>query len=340
MTAVTSVAARASRRETNKNSIHFRDDLSEYSSPSSWGDGPGPLSLLDHRLAVDGLQARRTVGEALVLAERERKYQEEREAGGDSCNRCLGIKVAAPRLGLSVFRRSAAPKPSVVFTYAEVQSLILLPYEEKGPYLIAVTAQRLREDGSREWLLQAGSLRARTRWAVEMTAALLRDRLTSTDAHSRVKCVHSGRTSRVPNVLFMDLVRIACEAARLRPSAECMARLIEAVELLMEVGQPTQALAGDGPPPAIVHFPMAALQRFRDMTERAREDFFSWQRWREVALLVRCPPGWDEHLWRDRVLPFLAPLEPSLRNTSTSDYPAAVDQQLASAADRCRRTLS
>lgn len=331
------------RRESKGIPIHFRDDLSEYSSPSSWGDGPGPLSLLDHRLANEGLQARRTAGEALIRAEWERRCEKDAEAYGDACRRCLGFKTA-PKLCFTAFRRSAGVRgrPSVVFTWADVQSIILLPCEEKGPYLIAVTTYRQREDGSNEFILQAGSLRARTRWGVEMMAALLRERLASETQAGHCKCVHSGRSSRLSSALFMDFVRMACEVARLQPSADCMGRLAEVLELLGEAGQPQvgHAAGAEGLPAAIVHFPLAALQRFRDATLRARADFLAWQSWREVALLLRCPPGWDEHVWKTRVLPFVSPQDPSLCRTSTTEYPSAVDLQLVSAAERCRRTFS
>mmetsp|Transcript_59655 Transcript_59655/g.134406 ORF Transcript_59655/g.134406 Transcript_59655/m.134406 type:complete len:344 (-) Transcript_59655:87-1118(-) len=337
------------QRRESKHAIHFRDDLSEYSSPSSWGEGPGPLSVADHRLAADGLQARRTVGEALLRAQWERQC----EARSEKC-KCLGSRTArwflgSLQLGLSSLRLEALGRvpyrPSVVFTWAEVQSVILLPYEEvKGPFLIAVTTFRPREDGSREWLLQAGSLRRRARWGIEMIAALLRDRGRTKEAFGSgpCKCCGSGRSGRLSTALFMDMVRVACEAARLQPSAEGMGRLVEVLELLVEgrhQGQGGGMEVGSqvsGTP----HFPLAALKRFGDSVQRARVDFIEWQQWREVALLVRQPDGWDADLWRGRVLPFLWPREPSLRDLSSAGYPAAVGSQLAGAAERCRRTMS
>lgn len=333
------------RVECKNTALSFRDDLSEYSSPSSWGDF-GPLSVCDHCLAFDGLQARRTAGEALLRAEWERKCEEEAKACNDACKACspciafhvgsqrVSFSVNPPRLSITALRQPAPSKPSVVFTWAEVQSLLLLPHEERGPYLIALSTERAREDGSREWLLQAGSLRARSRWAVDITTALLKERKASEAKAERFKsgCVAGRPTCRVSNLLFTDLVRIACEAARMQPSPDCMGRIMEALDLLCEV--PVTADAG------AIFFSMAPLQRFRDATSRAREDFFSWQRWREVALVLRSPPGLDEHVWRTHVLPFLAPQDPSLRCTDTAEYPAALDGQLVNASERCRRTLS
>jgi len=336
-----------SQRRDSKHSIHFRDDLSEYSSPSSWGDGPGPLSVADHRLAADGLQARRTVGEAVLRAERERQF----EAAGEKC-KCLGNRTARRLLsglhqglnGLRLEGLGRTPsRPSVVFTWIDVQSIILLPHEQKkGPYLIAVTTLRPREDGSREWLLQAASLRARARWGIEMIAVLLRDRGSTKEAFGSgpCKCCSSGRTGRLSTALFMDMVRIACEAARLQPSVEGMTALIEVLELLVEGRQQAQGGTEMGVQlPSTPHFPLAALRRFGESVRRARQDFVEWQQWRELALLIRQPEGWDRDLWRGHVLPFLWPREPSLREVTVAGYPVAVDAQLTAAAERCRRTM-
>uniref|UniRef100_A0A7S4VUE2 Uncharacterized protein n=1 Tax=Alexandrium monilatum TaxID=311494 RepID=A0A7S4VUE2_9DINO len=340
------------QRRESKHSIHFRDDLSEYSSPSCWGDGPGPLSLSDHRVSAEGLQARRTVGEALLQAQWERQCEADAEACGDAL-KCCGSRTARfclsnLRLRLGGLRpealRRTPTRPSVIFTWAEVQNVILLPYEGKGPYLIAVTTFRWREDGTREWLLQAGSLRSRARWGVEMCAAILRDRngaLQQQDSSS-CKCCGTGRSSTLSTALFMDMVRISCEAARLRPSAHCMERLVEVLDLMMERGETGQGPGGstDMQLPGASHFPLAALRRFSDTVRRAHVVFGDWQWWREVALLLRAPDGWDPELWRDKVLPFVQPVEPSLRDPRVPGYPAAVDTQLAGAAERCRRMLS
>lgn len=341
------------QRRESKLAIHFRDDLSEYSSPSSWGEGSGPLSLGDHRLAAEGLQARRTVGEALLRAQWERQCEANAEACRGAC-KCLGNRatrfcLSGLRLGFCGLRpeslRRTPSRPVVVFTWAEVQSLVMLPYEEKGPYLMAVTTFRLREDGSREWLLQAGSLRARARWAVEMNAAILRDRNGAGEGRSGhpCKCCGSGRGARLSTALFMDMVRISCEAARLQPSVEVMERLVEVLDLMTETregvpggGVMELSTQGSGPP----HFPLAALRRFGDTVRRAREIFVEWQRWREVALLLRPPQGWDVELWHDRVLPFLQPADPSLQDPLVVGYPLAVSSQLEGAAERCRRMLS
>lgn len=333
-------------RRDSKPCINFRDDLSEYSSPSSWGDGPGPLSLADHRLASEGLQARRTVGEALLRAQWERQVDADAEACTEAC-KCFGSRAA--RFCLEALRRTPS-RPSVVFTWAEVQSVILLPYAERGPFLIAISTFK-REDGSREWLLQAASVRSRARWAIEMVTALLRDRAGAVSPTSPgfnpSKCCGPGTSSRLSTAFFMDMMRIAWEVARQQPSAEGMRRLVEALELLVEGGGPAgQGGAGSGgdgsgsQPLAAPHFPFAALRRFGEAVRRAHADFEEWRTWREIAQLVRPPQGWDEALWRGRVLPCLWPNEPSLRDMDATRYPAVVDSQLSNAADRCRRTLS
>eukprot|EP00414_Alexandrium_minutum_P000403 CAMPEP_0113836946 /NCGR_PEP_ID=MMETSP0328-20130328/9740_1 /TAXON_ID=39455 /ORGANISM="Alexandrium minutum" /LENGTH=374 /DNA_ID=CAMNT_0000805373 /DNA_START=1 /DNA_END=1121 /DNA_ORIENTATION=- /assembly_acc=CAM_ASM_000350 len=330
------------QRRESKHSIHFRDDLSEYSSPSSWGDGPGPLSLSDYRVTAEGLQARRTVGEALLQAQWERQCEADAEACGDALQ-VFGESHQPPlhrlRLVLGGSRtealRRATNRPSVIFTWTEVQSVILLPYEGKGPYLIAVTTFRWREDGTREWLLQAANLRARARWGIEMSAAILRDRngMGQVKGNGACKCCGSGRGSSLSTALFMDMVRISCEAARLQPSAEGMERLVEVLDLMMERGEHTQSSGGtaemnlqfSGAP----HFPLAALRRFSDSVRRAHLVFKDWQWWREAAMLLHPPEGWDAELWRDGVLPFTWPAEPSLRDPRSTGYPAAVDGQLA-----------
>jgi len=243
------------------------------------------------------------------------------------------------------FRRTQN-RSSVVFTWAEVQSVTLLPYEGKGPYLIAVITFKWREDGSREWLLQAGSLRARARWGVEMSAAILRERNGPGQARggSSSKCCGSGRSASLSTALFMDMVRICCEAARLRPSAEGMERLVEVLDLMMERGDRGQSSSANGESSTQLssasHFPLAALRRFSDSVRRAHLTFKEWQWWRMTALLLHPPDCWDAELWRSHVLPFVWPAEPSLREPTTSGYPATVEAQLAGAAERCRRMLS
>lgn len=324
-------------------SIHFRDDLSEYSCPSTWGDRPGPLHLGDHRIVPEGLQARRTVGEALLRAEMERQREERLEKYADRCS-CLGARTA--RHLMDAFQR-IPQQPSLIFAWTEVQSILLLPCDEKGPYLICIATFR-RGDGLSEWVLQAGSLRGRSRWGIEMMAALLRER----KASSPVCCSGPRREGGSLSLsLFMDMARIACEVARLRPSATTMDRLVEALDLLAETQRPpggapmvdrgvgglSAAAAEMLPAP---HFPLASLRRFGDTVRRASADFTEWRRWREVSRLLREPPGWDPHVWRNNVLPFLWPSDPTLRDNKSAEYPAAVDHQLTSAAERWRKTLS
>lgn len=346
----------------NSKTIHFRDDLSEYSNPSNWGERSGPLSLSDHRVHAEGLQARRTVGEAILRAQWERQRDAEAEVCTENCT-CLGPRAA--RLCLGALRR-APPRPATLFTWGEVQSLLMLPSEEKGPFLIVVTTFRPREDGSREWMLQAGSLRARARWGAEMCVATIRDRLSATMPVVNTRCGCCGRATSLSLALFMDMVRVACEVARLQPSAEDMERLMELLDMLVDSqvgssesrrqrrgGSPERG--GSPDPPAMPasqhrpapHIPVAALRRFKDAVRRAHSDFLLWRQWWEVSRLVRPPCGWDADLWLSRVLPFLQPEDPTgempsaqeLRHTPMG-YPPCVDNQVTSAAERCHRTLS
>jgi len=323
-------------RWDSKNAIHFRDDLSEYSSPSSWGDGPGPLSLHDHRLDLEGLKPRRTVGEALLRAQWEKECKANTQACNDACA-CLNIQ----RFGRLRFRRKFIPKPAVVFVWSEVQSIILLPYEEKGPCLISVTTSHLREDGAREWLLQAESVNSRARWGVEMMVALLKDRLSSDD-DGAYKCVCSGRNARLSTAICMDLVRIACEVAFLQPSAEAIERLCEALGLMLEAGQsaPTQGLDEVHVAPASGHFPAGALQRFRDAAEQAHLRFTEWLQLWELFRLVRPPQRCDTIVWRDLILPLLLPSDVSVGDIIGNVYPTTAERLLVLAAERCRRTIS
>lgn len=333
----------------SKRSIDFRDDLSEYSCPSNWGDRPGPLSLSDHRIVPEGLQARRTVGEALVQAKWEKCLDERAEVCAGKCS-CMGARAA--KVFIDAFRRMPS-QPSLIFAWSDVQSIILLPYEERGPYLICVATCRPR-DGTREWVLQAGNPRGRARWAIEMMTGVLRDRCRSSPIDC---CPASGLLGREVGLslsLFMDMARIACEVARHRPSAEGLERLIEALDLLAE-GQKHPGFDGlNDPRPGVIgfaataeaallpapHFPLVPLRRFGDAARRAAADFAEWRRWREVSLLLRNPPGWDPDFWQANILPFLWPQDPSLRDPRSKVYPPAVDQTLSNAADRWRKTLS
>ena len=61
----------------------------------------------------------------------------------------------------------------------------------------------------------------------------------------------------------------------------------------------------------------------------------------EVAVLLRSPGPLGVDLWCTKVLPFLCPQDPALRDTADpSVYPSAVAAQLAAAAERCRRTCA
>eukprot|EP00927_Polykrikos_kofoidii_P056499 TRINITY_DN50606_c0_g1_i1.p1 TRINITY_DN50606_c0_g1~~TRINITY_DN50606_c0_g1_i1.p1 ORF type:complete len:351 (+),score=29.69 TRINITY_DN50606_c0_g1_i1:83-1135(+) len=347
------------RRDSKRSEVHFRDDLSEYSSPSNWGERPGPLYFGDHRLTTEGLQARRTVGEAILKAEWERR----RDLAEVCADKCACLNLRTPRMHFEAF--GFRPLHKLVFAWADVQSIILLPFEERGPYLLCVTTFRLREDGSREWMLQAASLRGRARWAIDMMAAILRER-SNTPQHG---CCSSNRDRGPLSLsLFMDMARIACEVARLQPSVGGLERLIEALDLLAGGRRPAQnaltspRLGASGRRPSSVdiagigarvhsasaeaalmpapHFPLAALRRFGDAARRAAADFAEWRRWRELCLLIRPPRGVDIDFWQSYVLPYLCPREPSLRDTTNQVYPVSIDHQLASAAERWRRTLS
>jgi len=316
--------------------------VSEYSDLSFWGDRPGPLSLVDHRIVAEGLQAKRTVGEAILRAQWERQRDAETEACTEHCT-CVGRRAA--RLCFEVLRRTPHRPSALIFHWLSVQSVVLLPIEEKGPYLIAVTTLRPREDGSREWLMQAGCLRSRARCAIEMVAAILRDRIRGVSHRGGVACnscgpyTHNGFSLS----LLMDMARIVCEVARSQPSAECMERLVEVLELLAEGRRPGSG-SGWGIAENVLtsapHFPLAALRRFGEATRRACEDFMEWQWWQELSQLIRCPAGLDLDIWTNKVLPLLWPREPSLRDVTDRSYPACIENQLASAAERCRRTLT
>lgn len=321
-----------------KSKTHFSDDLSEYSNPSNWGIAVlGPLSLNDHRLVAEGLQARRTVGEAILRAQWEGRSVEDLPVKGESCGTCLGARLPRIRFG---FRRRE-PRPATVFTWAEVDSVLLPPSEENGPYLIVVTTPRCREDGSREWLLQAASRRDRARWSVEMSHSILRAHTCRDPSPGRsprgarsCMCCATPNVPRIPQSLLMDIVRLCCYTARSKPSGVAMARLVKVVTLLMETqhsdGEHSPKTLQPGAPP----LPVAALKRFRTIVKQAQEDFETWMIWWELERLVEEPAGLDALIWRTRVLPFLIPQDVDL-----NAYPAAVDTQLSNAAKRCHAAL-
>lgn len=313
-----------SRRDS---SIHYRDDLSEYSSASSSETGPGPLSVGDYRIGAEGLQERRTVAMAVVRAEWERQLDQEAKF----CTvkyACVGPRTA--RRCFQVWRRTRAQpsQPAVMFTWSDVQSLVLLPTGESPSYLMVITTCRLPEE--KEWLLEAKSLRARARFAIEMVAAVLRARRAakSREGTSCSRCCVSGNVSSVLEAFHMDAARAACETARLQPSPEGMERLAEVLSLLAK-SQRQQPL-----------IPNTAFQRFGDVVRRCRQDFAEWQQWKMISQLLLPPPGWPPVIWNEHILAFLLPREPSLRNADSGTYPVTVDHQLAIAAERCQRTLS
>jgi len=170
------------------------------------------------------------------------------------------------------------------------------------------------------------------------------------------RCVGNiNRTMQLPTALVMDMMRIACEAARLRPSVEGIARLVEALELLSESqwtglkapglpglpnGNSTSELIVSQSQPAVPHFPLVALRRFAEAARRARQDFEEWRWWREVSQLIPPLKSLDEELWRSKLLPFLEPKDSALRECDEHGYLVTVDAQLNIAAERCRRTLS
>eukprot|EP00747_Dinoflagellata_sp_TGD_P066012 gnl/TRDRNA2_/TRDRNA2_154614_c0_seq1.p1 gnl/TRDRNA2_/TRDRNA2_154614_c0~~gnl/TRDRNA2_/TRDRNA2_154614_c0_seq1.p1 ORF type:complete len:312 (+),score=48.45 gnl/TRDRNA2_/TRDRNA2_154614_c0_seq1:148-1083(+) len=303
-------------RRDSKHSIHFRDDLSEYSNPACWGESPGPLSLSDHRLVPEGLQVRRTVGEALLRVQWQRQRDGTNETCADSCS-CLGQRVVSSTIGVEdkparstawTFwgTRTPPPRQPVLFTWSEVQSIILLPSEDKGPYLIAITTLRPREVATREWLLQAGNLRGRARWGIEMTATIIRERSAAAPRGNgpACGCCGTGRLLGLSLALFMDSARVACEVARLQPSAEAMERLIEVLDMLMECHGACQSTLGTETAQPLLpaaHFPLAALKRFCDATRGAYAAFTEWRQWREVSKLVRAPLELDDKVWTGHV---------------------------------------
>jgi hypothetical protein len=214
-----------------------------------------------------------------------------------------------------------------MFTWLEVQSIALLP-KDADTYLLAITTFRLPEE--KKWLLQASSLRARARWAIEMVAAILRARHTAKVADKgRCKCVGAKGPSTVLEAFPLDAARVACETARSQPSYECMERLAEVLYLLAESERHV----------LMPHIPNTALQRFGDAVKRAMTDYQEWQQWLLLSRMRGSPPGLDSIIWRVHLLPFLCPNDQSLRDAGNT-YPAAVDHQLSIAAERCQRTMS
>lgn len=306
-----------------KNSrISFNDEDSEWDGLSSWGDGPEWLSLSDHRLSPEGLQARRTVGEALLQAKPELRagwYQNVLcRRGVDRC--CFG-------------------GGSLVFPWAEVTSLCLVPADSRTPsYLISVSTIGARDTLAREWLLQAANARDRAFFCLEMGFKIAKAR---TQRQGQVGCgtVSCGRQG-LSIALSTDLVRVACEAAHSRPSQSALQNLIDLLRLLTESegSSINQCCASSLQVPA-GGFPLAALQRFGLVVEEAAMHFEEWRRFREVALLVQAPHGIDAAIWKNHLMKFLWPQEPSLRDLSTDVCPVAIDEKLSGAAKRCYKAL-
>lgn len=271
-----------------KSRISFNDDDSEWDGLSNWGDGPEWLSLSDHRLSPEGLQARRTVGEALLQAKPELRTGWYQNAlcwrGAERC--CFG-------------------GGNLVFSWAEVLNLCLVPTESKAPsYLIAVSTIGVRDMLAREWLLQAANARDRALFSLQMGLSIAKAR---SQRQGQVGCstVSCGRQG-LSIALSTDLARVACEAARCRPSQTALQQLTDLLRLLTEAGGLgiNQCCASSLQVPA-GGFPLAALQRFGDAVEEAAMHFE----------------------------------EPSLRGLATDIYPAAIDEALSGAAKRCYRTL-
>merc|ERR1719221_382165 len=170
---------------------------------------------------------------------------------------------------LRLLGRAPPPRPAVVFSWTEVRSLVLLPCNEAGPFLMVITTFKLPEE--REWLLQAGSLRARARWGIEMVASILRAKCAAVSQDgSLCKCCSASGTPLVSTAFFMDSARVACEAARCQPSIEAMGLLAEVLDLLAESQH--RSSYGDSSPtlaPA-THIPIVALRRFGDAVRRAK----------------------------------------------------------------------
>lgn len=333
-------------RRDSKSTIHFRDDLSEYSNTSSWSESAGPLNFRDYRIVSEGLQEKRTLAEAVLRAEWERQRDEETKMATrtrEGCSTCVGEACLGPKLNrirLRLLGRAPPPKPAVVFSWSEVRSLVLLPCGEAGPYLMVITTFRLPEE--REWLLQAPSLRARARWGIEMVASILRSKCASVSQDGNMKCCCSSSVQPlVSTAFFMDSARVACEAAKCQPSIEGMELLAEVLDLLAESQHRGQC--GDVSPtlaPA-PHIPIAALRRFGDAVRRASADLMEWQQWHLTAQLIMPKHSLEADVWCKHLLPFLSPREPSLRDVGAGkeNYPQTVDHQLGVAAERCRRTL-
>lgn len=303
-----------------KSRISFNDDDSEWDGLSNWGDGPEWLSLSDHRLSSEGLQACRTVGEALLQAKPELR-------AGWYQNPFCWRGVDRCRFGGG----------SLIFSWAEVTHLCLVPAETRAQsYLIAVSTIGVRDTLAREWLLQAGNARDRAICCLEMGLNIAKARAQRRGQVSCGNCARKGLSI----ALSTDLARVACEAARSRPSQTALQNLTDLLWLLTESEgcSINQCRASSLQVPA-GGFPLAALQRFGLVVEEAAMHFQEWRRYREIALLVQAPHGLDAAVWKNHLMKFLWPEEPSLRDPTTHVYPAVIDEKLSSAAKRCYKAL-
>jgi hypothetical protein len=339
------------RFSLSRRDIHFRDDLSEYSNASTWSDGTCSLNVTDYRFVSEGLQARPTVAEAILRAEWEKRLDIDK-IGCATRMPCLSDRAA--KAFLHLLRRTPlrdgwkqhgfSKRPAVAFTWAEVQSIIFLQndgQQEVPPiYRIVVTTFKMPEE--REFLLQAGTPRARARFGVEMVKAILRVRMRDLGKDADpTHCCGSATTPGVTLAFFMDAARITCEAARVQPSPEGMECLARCLDMLAE----SQCLEEDSqggsetraPAP---HIPIVALRRFRDSVRQARAAFAEWQRWRLLVRLLQRPMWCDDPIWTGHILPMARPSSVACEDADADGYPASVGQILATAAERCRRTLS
>lgn len=303
-------------------SISISDSRSEYGEePGEAGRPLKTLSISDHELIPEGIQARRTAGEAQIEWERRHLREIQGSTG------CISIERA-------LWRSPAAEPRRVVLAWAEVDSVCLLSSRGRVPqHLIVVSALRQRDGTRRDVLLQAGSARELAHWGLAVAVAVARERIAAP-----VTGGTTGRAGALPLALSMDLARIGCRAAQLWPSPKGLKQLISVMDLLVTAhasAQSVVAAAGPTQPP----FPLMALERFCEAARQALVDFEEWRRWREAALLVRPPHGIDSVTWVGHVVPFLSPEGASMRNPRSNEYPLEVEKQLAVAARRCRRAL-
>lgn len=211
---------------------------------------------------------------------------------------------------------------------------MLLPAGSSAPYLMVITTYRLPEE--KEWLLEAGSQRARALWAIEIVLAVLRAKtadLRKSDG-GVCKCIGcSKECARLPEALLMDAARVACDTARSQATPAGMQALAEVLSIL--AGSSQCAAEDRCQVQTAPHIPHTAFQRFGETVKRAQAYFAEWAERRLMSRLLKAPPNFDMTIWRTLVLPFLWP-----NDLFDHNYPMVVDQLLSSAAERCQRTLS